>query len=192
MENPALEGFGDKAHKVKNWDDTRSSDRRKLPAREKIIFRIRPKMEPCCLLKHIKGQRSSRQHVGKKLRLGMKKRRISCLKLSGSWTLLLLCSQILTHLELVCKRYWLPPRKRDSKRPRSDILCNHVETIVSGGRCEWRFWDLCHCGDRGESSATFSSSTVTTTQQNSPPISSRTTINSQFPSTCTNWSSELI
>lgn len=182
---------GDKAHKVKNWDDTRSLDWRKLPARETIIFKIRLKMEPCCLLKHIKDQHLSRQHVGKKLRLGMKKRRISCLKLSGSWTLQLLCSQILTHLEHVCIHYWLLPRQRDNKRPLSDILCNHVETISSGRRCEWRFWDLCHCGDRGESSATFSSST-TTTQQNSPPISSRTTINSQLSSTCTNWSSELI
>lgn len=41
------------------------------------------------------------------------------------------------------------------------------------------FWDLWHLGDRGETLDTFSSLTVTT-QQNSFPISSRTTITSQL------------
>lgn len=42
------------------------------------------------------------------------------------------------------------------------------------------FWDLWRHKDRGEALPTFSSLTVTTSQQNSSPISSRTTITSQL------------
>lgn len=42
------------------------------------------------------------------------------------------------------------------------------------------FWDSWHCRDRGEASVTFSSLTVTSSQQNSPPISTRTSITAQI------------